>query len=91
MGEGVNPTMASGRLHPRVYNYVIIMRGKLCIHTVLPRCYTPLFATYFLEKEGGERNNEDLHFHLTVKPPPLPRIRVLSLYTLVKYHESWQE
>ena len=36
----------------------------------------PLFATYFQEKEGGGRNNEDLHFYLAVKPSP-PRIRVL--------------
>ena len=43
-----------------------------------PAVTPPLFATYFKEKEGGGRNNEDLHFHLAVKPPPPPpRIRVL--------------
>ena len=41
---------------------------------VLPYCPAvtpPPFATYFQEKEGGGRNNEDLRFRLAVKPPPL--------------------
>ena len=45
-----------------------------------PAVTPPPFATYFQEKEGGGRNNEDLRFCLAVKPPPpppLPRIHVL--------------
>ena len=42
-----------------------------------PAVTPPPFVTYFQEKEGGGRNNEDLRFRLTVKPPPIPRIRVL--------------
>ena len=35
-----------------------------------PAVTPPLFATDFQEKEGGGgRNNEDLRFRLTVKPP----------------------
>ena len=37
-----------------------------------PLLRPPLFATYFQEKEGGGRNNEDLRFCLAVKPPPHP-------------------
>ena len=54
------------------------MLRYLRLHTyarVVPYCPAvtpPLFATYFQEKEGGGRNNEDLHFRLAVKPPPLP-------------------
>ena len=48
-----------------------------CIHVpYCPAVMPPPFATYFQEKEGGGRNNEDLRFRLAVKPP-LPRIRVL--------------
>ena len=46
------------------------------MYRTAPLLRPPLFATYFHEKEGGGRNNEDLHFRLAVKPP-LPRIRVL--------------
>ena len=37
-----------------------------------PAVTPPPFATYFQEKEGGGRNNEDLRFRLAVKPPPPP-------------------
>ena len=49
------------------------------IYRTAPLLRPPPFATYFQEKEGGGRNNEDLRFRLAVKPspPPLPRIRVL--------------
>ena len=46
-----------------------------CAYRTAPLLRPP---TYFQEKEGGGRNNEDLRFRLAVKPPPpLPRIRVV--------------
>ena len=72
------------------YDSSIMMYTFVCIHVYMhvhmgsvhvpycPAVTPPLFATYFQEKEGGGRNNEDLRFRLAVKtPPPLPRIRVL--------------
>ena len=52
------------------YVYVLVVPYCPAVTPPLP------FATYLQEKEGGGRNNEDLHFRLAVKPPP-PRIRVL--------------
>ena len=40
-----------------------------------PAVTPPLFATYFQEKEGGGRNNEDLRFRLAVKPLPPTNLR----------------
>ena len=40
------------------------------MYRTAPLLRPPLFATYFQEKEGGGRNNEDLRFRLAVKPPP---------------------
>ena len=37
-----------------------------------PAVTPPPFVTYFQEKEGGGRNNEDLRFRLAVNPPPPP-------------------
>ena len=36
------------------------------IYRTAPLLRPPPFATYFQEKEGGGRNNEDLHFRLAV-------------------------
>ena len=47
------------------------------VYRTAPLLRPLLFATYFQEKEGGRRNNEDLRFRLAVKPPLLPRIHVL--------------
>ena len=52
--------------------------SSYCDLLYCPAVTPPLLATYFQEKEGGGRNNEDLCFRLAVNPPPpLPRIRLL--------------
>ena len=65
-----------------------------------PAVTPPPFATYFQEKEGGGgRNNEDLRFHLAVKPPPHPtnsrtlwcgRRRELLRLTCCDSTEGWK-
>ena len=53
----------------------IVDRNIIRVFSDVPYCPAvtpPLFVTYFQEKEGGGRNNEDLCFRLTVKPPPPP-------------------
>ena len=83
---------ASSYMHVLKHEWkYVITKQVICIfvytcvpmhsHNYVPYCPAvtpPPFATYFQEKEGGGRNNEDLRFRLAVKPPlPLPRIRVL--------------
>ena len=56
-----------------VSNYYAVANpenGERGIYRTAPLLRPPPFATYFQEKEGGGRNNEDLRFRLAVKPPP---------------------
>ena len=75
-------------------NVNVILAATACIHVHVPYCPAatpPPFATYFQDKEGGGRNNEDLHFRLAVKPPPpLPRIRVLCSAVEDENSMPWQ-
>ena len=53
-----------------MYNYNTTI--DIVIYRTAPLVRPPPFATYFQEKEGRGRNNEDLRFRLAVKPPPSP-------------------
>ena len=54
-----------------MYGYTICL-----LYRTAPLLRPPPLRPTFRKKRGGGRNNEDLRFHLAVKPP-LPRIRVL--------------
>ena len=69
---GMPPFLRHGHI---LRNIVQLAFTRVCCIIILPYCPAvtpPLFATYFQDKEGGGRNNEDMRFRLAIKPPPPP-------------------